>query len=130
MGGRDASSGTSKQGNSYGSQYDTVHSVGNIKFVKKNSRDSETIMETMTQGRAYAVVGGSEVISVVYFDKNNKRNKQIDIDKPHNGVQPHTHYGYFHNENGSPKGASKPTAKEKKLVDMVIKEWENFNNGK
>lgn len=130
MGGRGASSGTSKQGNSYGSQYDTIHSVGNIKFVKKNSRDSETIMETMTQGRVYAVVGGSEVISVVYFDKNNKRNKQIDIDKPHNGVQPHTHYGYFHNENGSPKGASKPTAKEKKLVDMVIKEWENFNNGK
>lgn len=130
MGGRGASSGTSKQGNSYGSQYDTIHSVGNIKFVKKNSRDSETIMETMTQGRVYAVVGGSEVISVVYFDKNNKRNKQIDIDKPHNGVQPHTHYGYFHNENGSPKGASKPTTKEKKLVDMVIKEWENFNNGK
>lgn len=87
-------------------------------------------METMTQGRVYAVVGGNEVISVIYFDKNNKRNKQIDIDKPHNGVQPHTHYGYFHNENGSPKGASKPTTKEKKLVDTVIKEWENFNNGK
>lgn len=130
MGGRGASSGTSKHGNSYGSQYNTIHSVGNIKFVKKNSRNSEPIMETMTQGRIYAVVGGSEVISVVYFDKDNKRNKQIDIDKPHNGVQPHTHYGYFHNENGSPKGASKPTTKEKRLVDMVIKEWENFNNGK
>ena len=51
MGGRGASSGLSDKGNNYGSQYTTILKSGNIKFVSKNSRDSETLMETMTRGR-------------------------------------------------------------------------------
>lgn len=31
---------------------------------------------------------------ISYYDKENKRKKQIDLDKPHMGVSPHTHHGY------------------------------------
>ena len=64
----------------YGSQYKTVLKHGNIKFVKKNSRASETLMETMTSGRVYVTVGGDELQSITYFDKENKRVKQINLD--------------------------------------------------
>ena len=50
MGGRGASSGISDKGNPYESQYRTLYQEGNIKFIKKNSRDSEPLMETMTKG--------------------------------------------------------------------------------
>ena len=68
MGGRGASSGTSKAGNPYGSQYHAVMTVGNVKFVSKNTRQSEPLMETMTKGRVYAHVEGDDVKSIVYFD--------------------------------------------------------------
>ena len=68
MGGRGASSGISKTGNPYGSQYHSLLTVGNIKFVTKNDRTSEPLMETMTDGRVYVQVGGDELIKIVYFD--------------------------------------------------------------
>ncbi|MEQ2957361.1 hypothetical protein [Slackia piriformis] len=91
MGGRGASSGTShyerKDGtvieNPYGSQYHSVMTSGNIKFVSKSSRRSEPLMETMTKGRVYAHVEGDDMKSIVYFDNENKRTKQIDLDHPH-----------------------------------------------
>lgn len=106
MNGRGASSGTSKAGNPYGSQYHSLLTASNVRFVSKNLRDSETLMETMTRGRVYAHVEGEEIKSIVYFDNENKRSKQIDIDHPHRplfkGVR--VHHGYFHNENDSNKG--------------------------
>ena len=91
MGGRGASSGTShyerKDGtvieNPYGSQYHSVMTSGDIKFVSKSSRRSEPLMETMTKGRVYAHVEGDDIKSIVYFDNENKRTKQIDLDHPH-----------------------------------------------
>lgn len=53
MGGRGASSGMSVKGNKYGSQYHAVMKSGNSLFVEQNSRDSESLMETMTKGRVY-----------------------------------------------------------------------------
>lgn len=44
MGCMGASSGISKSGNAYGSQYHALMTVGNIKFVSKNSRNNETLM--------------------------------------------------------------------------------------
>lgn len=129
MGGRGASSGTSAGGNPYGSQYHTLLQVGNIKFVEKNSRDSETMMETMTPGRVYVTVGGDELISIVYFDTENKRMKQIDLNHPHAGMKPHTHHGYLHNENDSAKGAANLTTEERAMVDRVQKLWDNYSNG-
>ena len=123
MGGRGASSGTSVRGNRYGSQYHAVYQSGNIKFVTKNARDSETLMETMTRGRVYVHVEGDDLKSIVYFDNENRRSKQIDLGHAHNGKQPHTHLGYEF-----PKGehaAIGLSAKERQMVERVIGLWEN-----
>lgn len=127
MGGRGASSGMSKMGNRYGSQYRSLLTVGNIKFVEKRSRTSETLMETMTPGRVYVHVEKGELKSIVYFDTQNKRAKQIDLDHPHRPLfkDVHVHHGYFHNENDSQKGASKPTAEEIRMIENVKQAWEN-----
>ena len=135
MGGRGARSGISDHkvsktgkvsgGNAYGSQYHSLYQSGNIKFVQKNSRQSEDLMETMTKGRVYATIGGNEVKSITYFDKNNMRVKQIDLERPHKGMQPHVHHGYKHNENDGKKGATKLTPKELKMVENVTSIWDN-----
>lgn len=84
MGGRGASSGTSIKGKKYGSQFHAVKDSkgkplvsGNIKFIQANSRDSESLMETMTKGRVYALTGGEDLLKIVYFDKENKHVKEI-----------------------------------------------------
>lgn len=129
MGGRGASSGISNKGHKYGADYKTIIKSSNIKFVKKTSNQSETLMETMTKGRVYVYVNNkNELASVIYFDKNNKRNKQIDLTHKHKNEMPHTHHGYIHNEKDSKKGASKLTPEERKMVDKIKKIWYNHNN--
>lgn len=129
MGGRGARSGSSVYGNAYGTQYHTLLTYGNIKFVQKNNPDSETLMETMTPGRVYAVVGKTnEIQSIVYFDNEGKRSKQIDLMHPHQGLQPHTHHGYFHSENDSKSGAAHLTTEEHKMVDRVLGQWQNYTS--
>ena len=123
MGGRGASSGISAGGKPYGSQYQTLFQSGNVKFVKKNDRTSENLMETATPGRVYVTVGGNELQNITYFDRENKRNKVINLNHPHKGEQPHVHHGYFHNENDGPKGATRLSPKEKRMVDRVRKMW-------
>lgn len=130
MGGRGASSGTSKKGNAYGTQYRSALTFGNIKFVTKNARDSESLMETMTKGRVYAHVEGRELKSISYFGDDGKRVKQIDIDHTHKGMQPHTHHGYLHNEQDGGKGASGLTSDEVKMVERVSSVWNDYLNGK
>lgn len=98
--------------------------------IRLEERDSETLMETMTRGRVYAHVEGDNLKSIVYFDNENKRSKQIDIDHPHKGEQPHTHHGYSHNENDSAKGAARLTPDERGMVDRVTDIWENRKRGK
>lgn len=129
MGGRGASSGTSKAGSRYGTQYRALLTVGNVKFVTKNARGSETLMETMTHGRIYVHVEGEEIRSIVYFDNSNKRTKQIDIDHPHRPFfsGAHTHHGYLHNERDSAKGAASLTDEEHKMVERVTTIWKNRN---
>lgn len=104
--------------------------VGNIKFVSKNGRGSEALMETMTRGRVYAHVEGDDLKSIVYFDNENKRSKQIDVDHSHNGERPHAHHGYNHNESDSAKGAARLTPDEQAMVDRVVSIWENRKRGK
>lgn len=134
MGGRGASSGGKygKNGISYGSEYSTVFKAGNIKFVTVNNGSNKSPMETQTRGRVYVTVdkNKNDLKTISYYDKENKRVKQIDLDKAHNGLQPHTHHGYMHNENDSLKGAAKLTPEEKKMVDNVRTLWYNHINGK
>lgn len=128
MGGRGSSSGVSNKGKAYGSQYKTVYSEGNIKFVQKNDRNSETLMETMTKGRVYVTVGGKDIKSITYHDNANKRKKSINLDHSHKGMKPHTHHGYLHNENDGKKGASRLTDKERQMVDRAERIWQNYLN--
>ena len=129
MGGRGARTGMSKQDKKYGTEYSTVHVFGNIKFIVQNAGGSQkTPMETMTKGRVYALIDKHKNApkSVIYFDKKNKRNKQIDLDHVHQKMKPHVHHGYKHSEyEVSKKGATKLTPKEAKIVERVNKEWYN-----
>lgn len=129
MGGRGASSGISKYGNAYGSQYRTVLESGNVKFVTKREGATESLQETMTRGRVYVRVdGGDNLREIVYFDSDNKRSRQIDLAHFHDGLKPHTHHGYDHSENDSPKGYSRLTTSEKRMVERVRRIWDNRLN--
>ena len=130
MGGRGASSGTSKSGKKYGTEYTTLLKSGNIKFVRYNdSKSAKTPMETMTKGRVYVTVNNrNELKSLTYYDSQGKRVRQIDVSgKPHtiNGKKelPHVHVGYEHEENGS----RVLTRKEIAMVERVRKVWYNGN---
>lgn len=124
MGGDGASSGISKKGHKYGTDYKTVFKKGNIKFVKATSNKSEELLETMTRGRVYVLVNGrNQLKSIIYFDKNNKKSKSIDLTHKHNGKIPHTHHGYAHGE----KGTTGTTDIENKLIDKIKKIWYNKN---
>lgn len=127
MGGRGSSSGISDKGKVYGTEYSTLYQSGNIKFVKINNGSATPPMETMTEGRIYVNVSGNNNLkSITYYDKNNKRFKQIDLDHAHKIneklEQPHKHKGYLHNE----KGDYSISPKEQKMVDRVIKTWYNI----
>ena len=124
MGGRGASSGMSDKGRPYGSEYKSQLTVGNIKFVKRKDGSANAPLETMTKGRVYVTVNAdNEPKFISYYDTQNKRRKTIDLDKPHRGLSPHVHYGYEHNENDGPKGATGLSTKERKMVDNVLKVW-------
>ncbi len=129
MGGRGSSSGISVNGKVYGTEYKTLLSSGNIKFVSRTGADSD-LFETRTRGRVYAEVNQiNEVKTIYYFDNNLKKTKSIDLRHYHKGLVPHTHHGYIHSENDGPKGATKLSKKEKKMVELVLKLWYN-NKGK
>lgn len=129
MGGRGASSGRSDKGKLYGTEYKTVLTSGNIKFVKINSGSATAPMDTMTKGRVYVTLDSDNNPKFIsYYDVLNKRVKQIDLDRPHKGISPHTHHGYEHNENDTTKGFAHLTTEEKQMVDRVKKLWNNRNN--
>lgn len=127
MGGRGASSGTSVKGNPYGSQYHMLLQVDNIKFVTKNTRQSEDLLETMTSGRVYATVGGDELIRITFFDENNKRNRVIEKDKKTGKW--HVHEGYFHTEN-SENHWDELTDADRAILDKILTEWDNHKQGR
>ena len=123
MGGRGASSGISDKGKAYGTEYTTLLQSGNVKFVRYNdSTSAKTPQETMTKGRVYATVNRQDkVVAVTYYDRANKRVKQIDLTHPHDGKMPHTHHGYNHLENGT----TRLTTEEKAMVERIKKLWLN-----
>ena len=133
MGGRGAAGGYSvdKNGNPqnpYGSQYHTILKAGNIKFVEANERHSESLLETMTKGRVYVTVGGKDLLQIMYYDKDGKRKKVIDLTHPHKGMELHVHHGYYHYENDGPKQGTNLNEKETLMVDRVRKLWDNYTS--
>lgn len=132
MGGRGARFGISDSGKEYGTEYSTLYVSGNIKFVRYNeTKSSKAPMETRTKGRVYVTVNADDVPATIsYYDKENKRVKQIDLLKRHNNLMPHIHHGYEHNENDGIKGATRLNSKEKAMVENVAKIWENRSKKK
>ena len=112
----------SEKGSPYGSEFKTVIKNSNIKFVKAVDGAQKTPMETMTRGRVYVTLNKNDNIkAITYYDTENKRINQIDLDRPHDKFSPHTHHGYIHNENDSAKGYANLTPFEKKI-------WYNKHN--
>lgn len=126
MGGRGASSGFSDSGNVYGTEFKTLLQSGNIKFVAVNGGAPTAPIETMTRGRVYVTVNKKEntLKSISFYDRENKRFKQIDLDHYHKidgiPVKPHVQAGYYHDGD-----ASIPSEKDSKLIDKVLKLWYN-----
>lgn len=136
MGGRGASSGISERGHKYGTQFHAVRDsdgkpmvYGNIKFVRLNEEaEDNDLLETMTRGRVYAVVGPDDKVKrIIYFDNDNRRSRQVDLSHSHKGMAPpHVHHGYLHVEaEPSKSGASRPTAEERRMVETVLRLWED-----
>lgn len=130
MGGRGASSGISDKGKVYGTEYTTLYQAGNIKFITQNKDTSiNTPMDSMTKGRVYVTLGkDGNPKSVTYYDNSGKRMKQIDIVGRTHKIDgeykiPHTHKGYLHQE----KGTKDLSPKENKIVERVLKTWQNKN---
>lgn len=138
MGGRGSSSGISVNGKPYGTEYKAVLDKngkplvdGNVKFVQRVDNSTNAPLETMTKRRVYVTVTRDGVLKFIsYYDKDNKRTKTIDLTKPHDGVSPHTHHGYEHNEDDSSKGYANLTVEERNMVDRIRKLWYNHINGK
>lgn len=126
MGGRGSSSGVSNTGKVYGTEFKTIFTSGNIKFVQKADGSTTMPKETMTKGRVYVTVNpeyGPQFIS--YYDTANKKTKTIDLLHKHSGLMPHVHHGYEHNENDGKKGATGPSEDERKMVERVLRLWYN-----
>ena len=124
MGGRGASSGKSDKGKPYGSEFKSLLTVGNIKFVRPtDSKSTKDPLETMTRGRVYATVNErGQINSINYYDTSGKRVKAINLLHSHGKLKgKHTHEGYYHAEGGT----HRLTSKEKKLVEFVEKAWYN-----
>lgn len=135
MGGRGAASGTKYYYNGsawlkYGDEFATVHTSGNIKFlINKTDSNTKAPLETRTNGRVYVTLNkdNGEPQYVTYYDKKNKKFKQIDVRKNHRHYDikngdvgyEHTHKGYLHDENGT----RKMTIKERSLVAKIKQEW-------
>jgi len=128
MGGRGASSGISDKGKKYGTEYNTLLQSGNIKFVRNaDGSSTSTPIETMTKGRVYVTVNkDNKLKSITYYDKNNKRFKQVDLTHQHEGLMQHTHKGYFHDE----KGTRDINEKEKKMIERIYKIWYYHQNSR
>lgn len=126
MGGRGASSGMSDSGKPYGTEYKTLFQSGRIKYVAVNEGSPTAPLETMTRGHVYVTVNEKEstLKSITFYDRDNKRFRQIDLDHYHkiNGKpeKPHVQAGYYHNGE-----ASKPSEKDSRLIDRVLKAWYN-----
>lgn len=120
MGGRGASSGISDKGKAYGTQYHTRLEADNIKFVSKNIRQAETLMETMTSGRIYVETGSDNLLRILTFDSENKRNRVIERDK--RTGKWHVHTGYFHTEKGLSAHESLTNA-DKILIAKIERMW-------
>jgi hypothetical protein len=123
MGGRGAASGVSDKGLKYGTEYKTLMSVDNIKYVQfQNSTAAAIPLETMASGRnrVYVLVNKSgNLKSITFYNKEGKLKRQIDFGHPgHHGFSPHVHEDYGHSAKAQPLNKS-----DKAYVEKVRRIW-------
>jgi len=95
MGGRGAASGVSIKGYEYGTEFISLLSADNIKYVKYKHSNAATIpLETMSAGknRVYVLLDVKNALkSITLYNKEGKLKRQIDLDHSHKGERPHVH---------------------------------------
>ena len=116
----------------YGDEYNTIVEFEdlNVKVITNKMKDGASFpLDTATPNRIYAIPYNNdpknELKSFAFYDKEGRRYKQIDKDNHKiNGKKenPHTHYGYYHNE----KGDSKVNKKDLKMIEKIEKRWYNY----
>lgn len=114
----------------YGEEFSSIgEPFGDVKFIKYNSSTDQfaTPMETRTPVRIYAAIDrDNEIKSIIFFDENGMRQRQMDLKgQPHDGMLPHTHYGYWHDENGT----YQPTPEELALAEQLVNDWKRRQSG-
>ena len=121
MGGRGSSSGVSESGYLYGTEFETVAQIGEVKFVRHKNGSVTAPMETMHKGRIYATLDfNNDVKHITYYDAAGERSKQIDVKGAmHNGLIPHAHVGYEHGEITT----RDLTASERSKVQSILEAW-------
>jgi hypothetical protein len=131
MGGRGAASGVSDKGLEYGTEFRTLIRVDNIKFVTPTKAGPSPVpLETMSAGRnrVYAFVNyGGDLKSIIFYDKDGKRERQIDLDHQHRGQVPHVHVGYAENHTST---LIPLTKSDNEYIAKVTKIWEDEKGGK
>ena len=119
--------GRGNSGKEYGTEFRTIYQAGNIKYIKYNDANNATVPQiTRAKNRIYAVVNAQNNVKfVVFFDKEQKKSKQIDVSGKAHHVDgkrldtPHTHLGYIHDENGT----RELTPAERKILARVLRKW-------
>jgi hypothetical protein len=125
MGGRGAASASSKEGEAYGSEYETLHQMGNVKFVRlrKSSDSASAPLETQSssKGRVYATINEHGKIKfITTYGKDGKRKRQIDLDYKNNRLKDHAHAGYDWPEREKHLPLTK---RDERLLARIEEEW-------
>jgi hypothetical protein len=122
MGGRGAAGGVSDKGLKYGTEYTTIISVDNIKFVQPTNPIPYPVpKDTMSFGknRVYAYMNAKgQLKSITFYGKTGKKRRQIDLDHKHHGKMPHVHIGYEHSEQDIPL-----TKSDKSYIAKIERIW-------
>ena len=121
--------GSSKlKGIPYGTEFRTLHQVGNVKFVKPTSGSTTAPEYTQTPGRIYATIDSKNRVKFVsFYDENGNRSKQIDVIGRKHKVKgkkiiPHKHKN-LHSEDAFPL-----SKKERRQLALIKREWYNHNS--
>lgn len=137
MGGRGASSGTYKLNINgkklelkYGDEFRSLArldaSRGEVEVLEnKLPGRHDAPMETMSDGRIYAIPEHTgHIDTIIFFDRNGKRSETWNVathagSHTHGGTGNHKHYGYFHDEGGS----RKLSKSERRFAREVERKW-------
>ncbi len=98
----------------------TLSSNPNVKIIVQDSNNVKAPEFSHTAGRIYAVVKGSQLKHLAYYDSEHKQAISIDLAHEHKGVKPHRHVYLSHSK--SDPGVP-PTDEEMRLINKIKREY-------